>query len=365
MAKRRLRRARRQPEKKVQAVAEAAPVEKKKSGFEGFYEANYKKLLIVPFLLLVIALAQIGYQVATTGEFIQRGVSLKGGTTITIPTSESYDVLSLAGSLESVLGQDITVRELRTAGAQTAIVVESDATEKDATDQLIAEVASQTETDSGTYSVDVIGSSLGESFFREIAKALWAAFLFMGMVVFLYFGTGLSLKILTSTLSVISGFVLVLVNSWLSYVFAIVVTLVVLYIYLKNSVPSIAVMLAAVSDIIITIAILNIMQIKISTAGIAAFLMLIGYSIDTDILLSTRVIKRKEGTVFDRIYRSMKTGLTMSVTTLAAVLIVLVLSKSEVLTQIMTILLIGLIIDVINTWLQNAGILRWYMAKNE
>jgi len=59
----------------------------------------------------------------------------------------------------------------------------------------------------------------------------------------------------------------------------------------------------------------------------------------------------------------MKTGLTMSTSTLAAVTVVLILSKSEVLTQIMSILLIGLLVDIIMTWIQNAGILRIYLEK--
>ena len=91
--------------------------------------------------------------------------------------------------------------------------------------------------------------------------------------------------------------------------------------------------------------------------------MLIGYSVDTDILLSTRVLKHKHGDVFGRICNAMGTGLTMTMTTMAALVIALLIAQSTELKQIMTILLIGLVIDIINTWLQNAGILRWYLEK--
>ena len=93
--------------------------------------------------------------------------------------------------------------------------------------------------------------------------------------------------------------------------------------------------------------------------------MLIGYSVDTDILLSTRVLKRKEGTVMDRIYSAMKTGLTMNITTITALIVGLILSESEVISQIMIILLIGLFVDIINTWIQNVGILRMYLEKKK
>jgi len=138
---------------------------------------------------------------------------------------------------------------------------------------------------------------------------------------------------------------------------------IVVFIYFRSPAPSLAVILAAASDIVVTLAIFNLTGIKLGTAGIAAFLMLIGYSVDTDILLSTRVLKRKEGSVMDRVYSAMKTGLTMSATTLSAVLIALIFVQSEIVKQIMIILFIGLLVDLVMTWIQNVGILRLYLEK--
>ena len=117
--------------------------------------------------------------------------------------------------------------------------------------------------------------------------------------------------------------------------------------------------------IVITLAIIDLMGLRLSTAGIAAFLMLIGYSVDTDILLTTRLVKRTEGTVFERLMGAMSTGLTMSATTIAVVTLALIFSQSDTIRQIMIILLIGLIVDLINTWIQNVGILRIYLARKQ
>ncbi|PIU72031.1 preprotein translocase subunit SecF, partial [Candidatus Woesearchaeota archaeon CG06_land_8_20_14_3_00_33_13] len=95
----------------------------------------------------------------------------------------------------------------------------------------------------------------------------------------------------------------------------------------------------------------------------AAFLMLIGYSVDTNILLSTKVLKRKGGEVIDRIINGMKTGLTMTLTTVTAIVVAYLFSQSAALSQIMLILIIGLLTDVLNTWVQNAGILRLYLER--
>jgi len=91
--------------------------------------------------------------------------------------------------------------------------------------------------------------------------------------------------------------------------------------------------------------------------------MLIGYSIDTDIMLTTRVLKREGKSIEEAFSGAFKTGMTMTLTTLAAVSVALIFTDSEVIKQIMTILLIGLIVDIINTWVQNAGLLVWYAQR--
>jgi len=100
---------------------------------------------------------------------------------------------------------------------------------------------------------------------------------------------------------------------------------------------------------------------KISTAGIVAFLMLIGYSVDTDILLTTRLLKKHEST--DKaLFGAFKTGTTMTITSIIAITtaLIVVYPFASVLNQIFTILLIGLGLDLFNTWITNASIIKWY-----
>ncbi|MBW2981488.1 protein translocase subunit SecF [Candidatus Woesearchaeota archaeon] len=290
---------------------------KKKFSLKEFYDKNYKKLLLIPFLMLVLAILQIAIQTAVTGDFINKGVSLKGGLTVSIDKIAS--IIELQNYLRDQFPDaDISVRALSSAGTQIGIIIEAADVEADELMQAIQNRLGDLNKDE--FSIEVMGSSLGASFFKETFRAVIIAFLFMGIVVFLYF---------------------------------------------RTPTPSFAVILAAFSDIIVTLAIVNLIGMKISTAGIAAFLMLIGYSVDTDILLSTRVLKRKEGTVLDGILSAMRTGMTMSITTMIAVLVALVFAQSVILKQIMIILFIGLLVDLPNTWIQNAGILRWYLERKK
>ena len=93
--------------------------------------------------------------------------------------------------------------------------------------------------------------------------------------------------------------------------------------------------------------------------------MLIGYSVDTDILLTTRALKKQEGTLNQRIYGAFKTGIFMTITALVAILpaFFIVTGLPDSFRQIFLILSLGLFADIINTWLTNASIIKWYCDK--
>lgn len=296
----------------------AEKVEKRdRNIFLHMYDIHYKKFLIITLLIILFSLGTIIVNFAKTGEMMPRGISLKGGVSVVLPVQEDVDSQELMQFLMSKDGSsEFNIRKLSSAGENQGIIVESSDENPDNLIALLGERfgdLSQYE-----YRVEVVGSSLGESFFKEALIAILAAFLFMGITIFIYF---------------------------------------------RSFVPSMFVILAAFSDIITPWAVVILLGMKLSTAGIAGFLMLIGYSIDTDILLTTRVLKRTEGTVFSRIIGAMKTGVTMTLTSFAAVLIAYFFTSSPALKEIMFILALGLFFDLIFTWLQNAPILRWYLER--
>lgn len=285
------------------------------------YEHKYKTLAIIPIILLLLAFLQIGIQTYTTGDFLNRGVSLKGGSTITLNQAEPISAEELELYLQQQLPQaEISVRVLTTAGTVTGMAIDSNFQERSQIDQILNSLRQKIELQPDEYNVEVMGAALGASFFRQAGLALIISFILMALVVLLYF------------------------RLWI---------------------PSLAVIVCAFSDIVVTMAVFNLTGIKLSTAGVAAFLMLIGYSIDTDILLTSRVLHRKEGTPMSRIYSSISTGLTMTITTLAVVIIALIFVQSETIRQIMLIIMIGMFVDMIMTWIQNVAILRMYLEKKK
>lgn len=138
---------------------------------------------------------------------------------------------------------------------------------------------------------------------------------------------------------------------------------VVVFLFFRDPIPSGTIVFSALSDMVIALAVMGLFGIQLTTATIAALLMLIGYTVDSNILLTTRLLRRKEDTVEDAYLSAVSTGFTMSTTTLGALLILWLVSTSEVIDSIAIVLIFGLLADFMNTWVLNAGVLRWYIAS--
>ena len=141
-----------------------------------------------------------------------------------------------------------------------------------------------------------------------------------------------------------------------------ILTAIVVVIVFRSLVPSFAVMFGAINDIVFALGAMGLFGIPMTLASLGALLMLIGYSLDTDILLTTRIMKRTEGTPRERAYGAMKTGMLMTITTILSFGVLLVLSMITQLPtyyQIASVAVCGLVGDLIATWCTNAVIVLW------
>ncbi len=269
---------------------------------------SYKPLIAVPIIITIIALAIL----ATNG--LNESVDLKGGTITTLQLQKSINQDELKSLIESGLNtSDVTVNSFSNNQATVTIGTEADA-------NTFTNLMNGTAT---ILSYRSVGAVLSSAALTQIIYTLIFAFLFMSVTVFIVF---------------------------------------------RNFVPSMAVILAALSDIIIAAGGMSLFGIPLSLASVGALLLLIGYSVDTDILLTTRILKRREGTITERAINAMKTGFTMAAAAIGSmvalyVIVLLFIPSAATLQNIAEVLIIGLVADVIATWLMNLGILRWYMES--
>ena len=274
--------------------------------------------MILPILLILFSAILLINQQITTGEIIQKDISLSGGMTVTLYTDVQIDKALLTTTLEKDFSE-VLIRGLSEFGTdkEVGIVIDTPDINEEDMKKGILEVTGIKLTEENS-SIEVVGSSLGDSFYKQMVKALIFAFLFMSLVVLITF---------------------------------------------RKLLPSFAVVIVALGDLMITLSIINILDMRISSAGIAALLLLIGYSIDTDVLLTTRLLKNREGTILESVISSMKTGLTMSITTIAAISAAYFVSSSLILKQMFLIIIIGLLVDIILTYMLNAPMLADYAEK--
>ena len=283
------------------------------------YFKNLKKLIIIPIILILLSIAVISNLYIKTGDFVYKDVTLQGGISSILQTEKEFP--DLEKQLESETRENVVVRRLTQFGTdkQIGILIESSDLTNDEL-RLALEKITRIELTKDNYSIEETGPTLGRAFYRQMVMAIITAFILMSMVVFIIF---------------------------------------------RSIFPSIAVISAAFSDMIITIAVIDLIGLRLSTAGIAAILLLMGYSVDTDILLTTRMLKRREDSIEERILKSIKTGLTMTFTTIAALIIGYFISNSFVIKEMFLILIIGLFVDIIMTYLVNTNILLNYVKKKE
>lgn len=333
-----------------------------------FYNKNYKSLLLIPAILLILSLALLGYKFSTTGDFFDKDISLTGGTSITIISKTQINLLDLENHLMANGENDFIVKELSDfrSGAQKAVVIES---RNDAITlkPIIADFLGY-ELDNENSSIESTGSALGSSFYKQLRFAIVLSFSFMAIVVLFIFGYRWKFKLICILVTLIPVilFFSELISIDIATIANIIILIVIIPFYFKYSIPSAAVVISAFADIMMTLAFIDILGMKVSSAGITAILMLIGYSVDSDIMLTTRLLKR-HGNTDKNLFEAFKTGITMTLTSIIAITtaLIIVQSFSEILKQIFTILLIGLAFDIINTWITNASILKWYIDSGD
>src|SRR3989338_1122263 len=100
-----------------------------------FYNKNYKKVLVLPAILIILSLAYLAYFYSQNNDFVKRDVSLTGGTTITFSSTKPVSEFQSALAADF---PDISVMSLsNNSGRQTGLIITTKETTKEIRDKLI------------------------------------------------------------------------------------------------------------------------------------------------------------------------------------------------------------------------------------
>ncbi len=274
-----------------------------------------KKLVAIPLIILLIALAVLTYTQLSVDSPVHMGMDFKGGTWVKVGTDETRE------EVNAKFSASFPVTLVASTGVGNEKRIEFDMTGGSQEYDRLIDMLNE-EYGVGTYRIESISPRFGKQYQTQALQAVAIAFTLMAIVVFVVF---------------------------------------------RTFIPPLAVIFAAFSDIVIAVACMDLIGMELSLGTVAALLMLIGYSVDSNILLTTNLL-RKKGELNEKLRNTMRTGITMTSTTLSAVFAMFAVSfyiDIPILKDISIVLLFGLVMDLMNTWLLNAGVLRWYIERKE
>ncbi len=349
-----------------------------------FFTKNYSKLLIIPIIILIIFILLIFIYPG-----ISKGIDLKGGNQIIVHYDEEKEYTNLEASLRADYGiEQIQINEVKGLNDYGLLIEFS--LQKDLENAKAAGSKMDFTKDLETLKVETrnILTPLVERNFLAPADLLFietsrnvedlrqslseslslANNNFYNQVTTLV-TTELNLKensrIQTREIAPTLGKDFVKSSIKVGIV-AFSLLIIVILLFFREIVPSALIIFAVIFDVFAALAGMAIFNIHLSLTTIPALLMLIGYSVDTDILLTTRVLKDSSKDPIYSANSSIATGLTMTFTTMATVIVMLVISyftQMLVIFEISIILLCGLFGDLISTWLFNAPALIKYAER--
>jgi preprotein translocase subunit SecF len=275
-----------------------------------YSERSSKKLIAVPFGILGLALAVLLVTYVLTGAPVGLGFEFTGG--VNIQTETDVPVSQVEEDFSTIDGvpEPSNVRAI-SGGALVSY--------QPMTDNQMSNLRDFRDANYPDASVESVSPSHGTSLLYQSMGAIAFAFVLMSVVVFAFF---------------------------------------------RTFVPSLGIVLSATSDMLVPIGVMTLLGIDVSLGTIPAILLIIGYSIDSDILLTRNTLSGKRSQFYENVRSAMKTGVTMTTTSMAAMAVMAVSAhffSIFILRNIGIILFFGLGMDLINTYMMNVAILRWHV----
>ncbi|HDI12914.1 MAG: hypothetical protein DRN83_01235 [Hadesarchaea archaeon] len=271
-----------------------------------------RQLAAIP-LALAIFLSSVTLVALASGAFpVSR--DFRGGSLIRVSGENLPDIENVEAAVENLLGSDVDVDPI-----ENGLDIRTDNVLDDNGENLVKSMFSgQFGILEDAITIETMGPTITGLYSEQARNALIGAFVAMAVIVFIAFRKRITIG---------------------------------------------AILLSVALDMLGVLGCMALFGVELSLASIAGFLMLIGYAVDTNVLLTTRVLKRMEDEPRRRVVDAMRTGLMMNCSTLIPIVSLNVITTAPQLSQLTAVLIFGIIIDIFNTWFLNAAILLRHVER--
>ncbi len=283
----------------------------------GYYESVYSR---VDYRVWLIGIPLIALLLLPSALNVKLGIDFTGGTEIQIVTERSITASQFESVFEQCGAGDMRANVQNLEGRTTAILKTTAEVSKECADQALSSIG---------FTPEDLNKVIPTTFRPELGATLME----QGSRVFIMAG---------------------------------ILMMIVVFVAFRSIIPSIAVIQAAALDIIIGLGALSMLGFEMGLAGFAALLMLIGYSVDDNIVLTSNVLKERGKPIAGQVNQAFATGITMTGTSVAAMIAIIIVSsivQIETINQIALVLVAGLLAGFFTTWFVNVAVLEWYLKR--
>lgn len=140
----------------------------------------------------------------------------------------------------------------------------------------------------------------------------------------------------------------------------------IIFIIFKSPFASFVVLFATFINALIALGLMALFQIPLTLASFAGLLAVVGYSIDDDILLASRLIRERSPAPEEDTFAGLLTGLAMNfagLTSFGVLLALAIVTSIDVYYQIGAVSSFGIVADMITTWFINGVMVLNYARR--
>jgi len=280
-----------------------------------FIENNYKKFLLLSISLFVIFIGIILFNYFKYGYIINKSITISGGYVTLV--NNNYNLTNT--EIQNILNQ-MNITDYVLYSTPNIIYIES---RDQINGTLLINLLNQYYNISiqpSDISIQQYSSLVGDLIFNQFLFFVILTMIFASFVIFIVF------RVSNTTLNIISTILL---------------------------------------DVIGLLAILSITKYPIGANGFIAMLMILGFAIDNNVVLSTNMIKEKDKPFIERVKMSFRVGMLMEIIALYTLLLLYFIVPDPSVKEFSFVLSTATILDLIYYLIGNIPLYKYFEAEKE
>ena len=280
-----------------------------------FIENNYKKFLMISMVIFVIFVGAILFNYFKYGYIINKSITISGGYVTLI--NNNYHITN--PEIQNTLNQ-MNITDYVLYNTPNIIYIESG---KQINETLLINLLNQ------DYNISLLSTDISIQHYSSL----------VGNLIF---------------------------NQFLFFVIlAIVLTAFVIFIAFRASKITLNIISTILFDVIGLLAILSITKYPIGANGFIGMLMILGFAIDNNVVLSTNIVKEKEKPFIERVRMSFRVGMLMEIIALYTLLLLYFIVPEPSVDEFAFVLSVAIILDLLYYLIGNIPLYKYFEAKKE